>query len=110
MSATTSDRIVAAMIANLSEEGSAYGRLCEYRQGYPKATEAEIQMLVDAENKAGYPPRNLAHAKTILSDNDWVFTPYGRAKSLGRHDTEHPAFKPWAAFHYWRPSGQPRGL
>ena len=110
MSATTSDRIVAAMIANLSEEGLAYGRLCEYRQGYPKATEAEIQMLVDAENKAGYPPRNLAHAKTILSDNVWVFTPYGRAKSLGRHDFEPPAFKPWAAFHYWRPSGQPRSL
>ena len=67
-------------------------------------------MLVDAENKAGYPPRNLAHAKTILSDYVWVFTPCGRAKSLGRHDIEPPAFKPWAAFHYWRPSGQPRGL
>ena len=62
-------------------------------------------MLVDAENKAGYPPRNLAHAKTILSDYVWVFTPCGRAKSLGRHDIEPPAFKPWAAFYYWRPSG-----
>ena len=38
----------------------------EYRHGYPKASEAEIQMLAAAEQKHGSPPHSLEHAKNIL--------------------------------------------
>ena len=40
--------------------------LREYRHGYPKASEAEIQMLAGAEQKHGSPPHSLEHAKNIL--------------------------------------------
>jgi hypothetical protein len=43
--------------------------------GYPKATKAEIQMLFDANKKAGSPPRNLEHGKRILADNVYAFRP-----------------------------------
>lgn len=38
----------------------------EYRMGYPYASEAEIQTLLDAEEKNGYPADDLQHAKEIL--------------------------------------------
>ena len=38
----------------------------EYRRGYPFASEEEIQMLLDAEKKAGYPADDLQQAKEIL--------------------------------------------
>ena len=38
----------------------------QYYEAYPAATEAEIQMLLDAEKMNGHPPQSLAHAKQIL--------------------------------------------
>jgi hypothetical protein len=75
------DRLVKWILGNLSAEG--IDRQCkhEFRQGYPKATDAEIEMLFQANKKAGYPPHNLEHAKLILSDNVWVFSP--------NHDSPH---------------------
>jgi hypothetical protein len=63
---TTADRIVKVVIANLSGEGIDRQTLHEYRQGYPEATEAEIQMLFEAEKKYGSPAHSLAHARKIL--------------------------------------------
>ena len=40
----------------------------EYRMGYPKASEAELQMLMDAEDKLDYPPHSLEHAKKVLAE------------------------------------------
>jgi hypothetical protein len=68
------DRLVKWVLSNPSAEGIDRQTKHEFRQGYPKATEAEIQMLFDANKKAGSPPRSLARAKLILSDNVWVFT------------------------------------
>jgi len=105
------DRLIAAFIAGLSAKG--IDRQCrdEFRQGYPKATEAEIWMLFDANKKAGSPPDSLEHAKLILSDNIWVFTPrfdspYGQPWLLIHG--ERPPYKPWAG--RWRPSGEPSSL
>jgi hypothetical protein len=42
----------------------------EYRQGYPTATEAELDLLQDAEEKSGgKPPHDLEHARKILGLN-----------------------------------------
>jgi hypothetical protein len=68
--------------------GKKANRRAEYRRGYPKATEAEIQMMLDAGNKAGAVPHNLEHAKLILSDN--VF-------ALPADDST----KRFAAYHHW---------
>jgi hypothetical protein len=99
------------MTTNLSAEGIDRQKRHEWRQGYPKATEAEIQMLFDAEKKNGCPPRDLDHAKLILSDNVWVFTPrfdspYGQPWLLVHG--ERPPYKPWRG--HWRPSGEPSSL
>ena len=40
--------------------------LREYRTGYPYASEEELQMLMEAEEKNGYPADDLQHAKEIL--------------------------------------------
>src|ERR1700730_6448659 len=88
----TGDRFIAAFLDGLSEEGLNHGkkanRRAEYRRGYPKATEAEIQMMLDAGNKAGAVPHNLEHAKLILSDN--VF-------ALPADDSTMR----FAAYHHW---------
>jgi hypothetical protein len=51
----TSDRFIAAFLSGLSEEGLNHGlkidRHAEYRRDYPKASDAEIQMLCDAGSK-----------------------------------------------------------
>jgi hypothetical protein len=103
VSTTSSDRLVARLIAGLSREGIAYGQRCEWMAGYPKATEAEIQTLIDAEKRAGSPPRSLAHARLILADNVYAFrpasdSPFDRSGNF------------WPAFLHWKPSGEPRGL
>jgi hypothetical protein len=36
----------------------------QYYEGYPAATEAEIQMLLDADKKNGHPPQSLAHERS----------------------------------------------
>jgi|SRR6267378_1679228 len=89
-----SNRIIARMIAGLSEEGLAYGRRCEYEQGYPFASDEQIQTLVDAEAKAGGPPHDLDHAALILADNIFAFrpvrgSPFDRSRNL------------WRAFDHW---------
>jgi hypothetical protein len=61
-----SDELMKHILGNLSAEGIERQRKHEYRQGYPQATEAEIQMLFDADKKRGSPPHSLAHAKQIL--------------------------------------------
>jgi hypothetical protein len=100
---TSSDRLVARLIAGLSAEGIAYGQRCEWIAGYPQATEAEVQILIDAEKKACSPPCSLAHARLVLADNVYAFrpalnSPFDRSRNF------------WAAFHHWRPSGEPRSL
>ena len=54
-------------------------------------------MLFDANKKAGSPPRNLEHAKRILADNVWAFTPaHGSPFARAGHR--------WACYRdYWRP-------
>jgi hypothetical protein len=47
------DRLVKAFLGDSAEELERRRRR-DYRQGYPKATEAEIQLLIDADDKAGY--------------------------------------------------------
>jgi hypothetical protein len=73
----TGDRFIAAFLSSLAEEGLKHDqtadRRAEYRKGYPKASEAEIQMLFDAGEKAGFVPHNLDHARLILSDNVFAF-------------------------------------
>jgi len=93
----TGIRFIEAFLHGLAGEGLKYGnksRRAEYRRGYSHASEAAIQMLLDAGNKAGAVPHNLDHARLILSDSVFVFTPapdspYGRDA------------KRFAAFHHW---------
>jgi hypothetical protein len=101
------NRLVAAFLANLNNIDAH--REHEFRQGYPKASDAEIKMLCDADKKAAYPPHSLAHAKLILSDNVWVFTPasdspHWRAGTLAGYDNWRPPYKRFCAFRdHWRP-------
>jgi hypothetical protein len=93
----TSDRFIAAFLSGLSEEGLNHGlkidRRAECRRGYPKASDAEIQMLCDAGEKAGAVPHNLDHARLILSDSVAAFTP--------AHDSPYgQSAKRFAAFHH----------
>jgi len=93
----TGDRFIEAFLDGLAGEGLKHGnkaRRAEYRRGYPHASDAEIQMLLDAGNKAGAVPHNLEHAKLILSDNVFAYTPAGDSP-YGRRT------KRFAAFHYW---------
>jgi hypothetical protein len=101
------DRLIAAFLANLNDIDRH--REHEFRQGYPKATDAEIKMLCDADKKAAYPPRSIEHARLILSDNVWVFepahdSPYGGSR-YSRHDLAgRPPYRPFCAFRdHWRP-------
>ena len=95
--AMTGDRFIEAFLDGLAGEGLKHGnkaRRAEYRRGYPHASGAEIQMLLDAGEKVGAVPHNLDLARLILSDSVFVFTPapdspYGRDA------------KRFAAFHHW---------
>ena len=94
---TTSDRFIAAFLDELSRDGLEHrdkDRRAEFRRGYPKASEAVIQMLLDAGEKAGAVPHNLDHAKLILSDSVFAFTP-ANDSPYGRDA------KRFAAFHHW---------
>jgi hypothetical protein len=55
-------------VAALSADGLKANSRAEFRLGYPKATEAELNILVEAEEKAGHPPSSIAQAKKILPD------------------------------------------
>jgi len=59
--------LIEIFLANLNDT-SGWHEEREYRHGYPKATDAEIKMLVAAEKKAGHPPHDLEHARRILTD------------------------------------------
>jgi hypothetical protein len=64
----TGDRFIEAFLDGLSVEGLKHrdkDRRAEFRRGYPRASKAEIQMLLDAGNKAGTVPHNLEHAKLM---------------------------------------------
>jgi hypothetical protein len=82
------NRLAARFIAGLSKASLDYGRRCEYRDGYPGASEAEIDLLVNAEKKNGFPPWSLLHAREILDrDNIYAFvpcctSPFGRRPRL----------------------------
>jgi hypothetical protein len=89
-----SDKLIKLILANLSAEGIDRQIKHEFRQGYPKATEAEIQMLFDANKKAGSPPRSLEHAKRILADNIWCFQPSHGSPFDKASNTWH-AMKHW---------------
>lgn len=39
----------------------------EYKLGYPYASEAELQQLMDAEEKLGHPPKSLKEAQAELA-------------------------------------------
>jgi hypothetical protein len=63
------DRLAAAFIEALSAKNIDRQRMHEIRQGHPKMSEAEVQMMFRAsEMNDGYTPSNLAQAKRILSD------------------------------------------
>jgi hypothetical protein len=71
-STMTGDRFIETFLNGLSLDGLKHGnkdRRAEFRRGYPRASEAEIQMLLDAGSKAEVVPHNLDHARLILSDN-----------------------------------------
>jgi hypothetical protein len=61
--AEPSDRILEALS---DPEASRKRALREYRQGYPTASEEELELLSQAEAQLGYPPRSLEHAKQVL--------------------------------------------
>jgi hypothetical protein len=78
-------RLVAAFLAGLSKEG--IDRQCrhEFRQGYPKATEAEIWLLFNADRKNGSPPWSLRHAREIMArDNVWACALIAARRSAAR--------------------------
>jgi hypothetical protein len=97
------DRFVEAMLAGLSAAGIKRQIMSEYIAGFPFASDAQLQMLVDAEAKAGGPPHDLNHAALILADNIFAFRPV-RGSPFDRSRNY------WPAFHYWKPSGEPRSL
>ena len=77
------------ILNDLIKEGVEHGSKTEYRRGYPKASEDEIQTMFDAGSKAGAMPHNLEHARLILSDNVFAFTPADGST------------KRFAAFEHW---------
>jgi hypothetical protein len=76
------DRLVKAFLGDLSAEEMDTQRRREYRQGYPKATAAEIQLLMDADDKAGYPPQGLGHARYIMRSSVGARLPAPTAKDF----------------------------
>ena len=78
---------------------------------FAKATRRQQKPRYGCYSTQTKKPHNLAHAKLILSDNVWAFTPnydspYGRADRYLPLEPERPPFKPWAAFRdHWRPEG-----
>jgi hypothetical protein len=77
------------ILNGLTKEGVEHGSKAEYRRGYPTASEDEIQTMFDAGRKAGAMPHNLEHARLILSDNVFAFTPADGST------------KRFAAFEHW---------
>jgi hypothetical protein len=59
-------RLAAAFIEALSAENIDRQRKHEYHQGHPTLTEAELDLMMAAEKKAGRPMRDPAHAKQVL--------------------------------------------
>jgi hypothetical protein len=104
------DSLIARFLSNLSKEGIERQTRHEFRQGRPHLTEAEVEIMFQAGKKAAWPPWSLEHAKLILSDNVWVFTPawdspYGGSR-YSRHDlAERPPCKHFAAFRDHWPHG-----
>lgn len=80
MPTKTTSRLAKRLLAGLSREGLAWGRWCEYRHGHPTLSDDEIQLLWDAEEKKGYPVRDLEEARAVLSDNIWVLRPSGKPR------------------------------
>ena len=76
------DRLVKAFLDGPWGEELDRQRRREYRQGYPKATEAEIQLLMDADDKAGYPPQGLGHARYIMRTSAGSRLPAPTAKDF----------------------------
>jgi hypothetical protein len=76
------DQLVKAFLGGLSAEEVERQRRREYRHGYPKATEAEIQLLMDADDKAGYPPQGLGHARYIMRTSAGARLPAPTAKDF----------------------------
>jgi hypothetical protein len=63
----TTKELMEHMIAAFSDEGIKRQQLHEYRQGHPNLTDAELKLMVAAEEKHGHPPHSLAEAKKILA-------------------------------------------
>lgn len=54
----------------------------EYRKAYPTATVSEIQLLILADDKAGYSPKNIGHALYIMRTSAGSRRPYPGAKDF----------------------------
>ena len=67
---TTHDRIVERVLAGLSKEGLKRHRRDEYRQGNPKATEAELDLMMAADEKSGNAMGSLAQAKKVMGNSE----------------------------------------
>jgi hypothetical protein len=65
------DRLVAHFIEGLSVDGLRRQRRDEIRMGHPKATEAEIERMMDEDVKRGHLPP----AKKVPADNIYPFRP-----------------------------------
>jgi hypothetical protein len=76
------DRLLKTLLRGFSAEELERQRRGEYRLKYPKATEAEIQLLMDADDKAGYPPQGLGHAKYIMRTKAGARLPAPTAKDF----------------------------
>ena len=60
------DRQIKALLNGPSGEELDSQRRCEYRRKYPHADEDLIQLLMAADDKAGYPPVCIGHARYIM--------------------------------------------
>jgi hypothetical protein len=76
------DRLVKALLGGLSAEEGEQQRRRDYRRGYPKATEPEIQLLMAADDKAGYPPVCIGHARYIMRTSAGTRRPAPTAKDF----------------------------
>jgi hypothetical protein len=67
----TNPELAKQFIAALSASSKTQVRH-EYHKGHPKLTEAELDLMVAAEKKAGHPVDSLAHAKQVLAEKSSV--------------------------------------
>jgi hypothetical protein len=75
----SNDVLTKLFIAGLSAENIDRQKRHEYRHGHPNLTDAEIEMMFQAEQKLGRPLDSLTEAKKVLASSD---IPYSSSPPL----------------------------